>query len=581
MTSRKLQENESPGGKLSRSQLPRLTKRTLTVLLAAFVLMLGAAGVSVVFATNPGSTVTVTDPPEVASKPGPKVAPASYPITGYFISASSRDDTNSNKLSEIKALGGDTVITFGVSLLPASLETIPASCLIDGKNCARVAAGSRSINRYFTFLDGSNWGRQALKCPDDREVDSRGQSFTVLVLPNTGSGCTSPDGVYNVVVAGGSSASAIDPSKSVASAATKLGMKYFAGLPAPAKRPDAAYLPDVSYQGTLELFTERFLQYQASANDVPGLAGFYHHTEMPLTDSATFDSVLALYASQNGAIHRALPTREAIVSPYIDARVDKSGISVDEARRGIRKIAQTADGVKLNIAIQDGMGTGKGGAFSASDADSAVDPYAASIVGNGAWGSKYLAPNKDYFEAAAAGLAGTGAVLWANVEGMAPATKLNACGDNLRGQTTKSRVDRQLQQVANARKVISFMWDSYFTCKGAGVPLKNQLQAGLTTPIITDATFSPATGKVQVVGFNLEGSTATVKWSGDKGQKVEKSVKSTALDSKYGVKKGMNPQLEMITVNVGPTSVGKTKIFSVKVTNSWGAKATEFNSLLS
>ena len=162
---------------------------------------------------------------------------------------------------------------------------------------------------------------------NDRNVTNNGQSYSVLVLPKIGQGCTSSDGKYDVVVVGGGSSSAVDPSRSLADAATKLGMKFYAGMPAPAKRADLPYLPDVSYQGTLALFTERFLSYQAAANDVPGLAGFYHHTEMPLTDSSTFDSVLALYTSQNRAIHRIFPARQAIVSPYIDARVAKTGVS--------------------------------------------------------------------------------------------------------------------------------------------------------------------------------------------------------------------------------------------------------------
>lgn len=553
----------------------RTSIRLVSVLLALTVVLVGAGVVGIV-TTEQSDTAR----PKAADVPNSGAAEPGFPISGYFISASSRDATNFGKLQDIKAFGGDTVITFGSTLKPARADELPADCLVDGNSCARVAAGSRSVERYFTFLDASKWGPEALQCPGDRQVTNNGQSYTVLVLPNAGKACTSTDNKYNIVVAGGSPASSTDPSKSLAGAATKLGMKFFAGLPAPAKRTDLTYLPDFSYKATFDLFTDRFLKYQADANDLPGLAGFYHHTEMPLTDSATFDSVFALYTSQNDAIHRILPTRQAIVSPYIDARVDKSGISVDDARRGIRRIAETAAGVQLNIAIQDGMGTGKGGAFSPSEGASAVDPYAATIVGQGTWNSKYLAPNKDYFTAAAAGIEDTGAVLWANLEGMAPATKQNPCGDSLRGQTTKERIDRQLQQVATARKVISFMWDSYYTCKGTGTTLKKQVETGLNTPIITDVTFQPGTDQVEIVGFNLEGSTATLSWSNKDGEAIEKSAKADSFDPSYGMKHGMNPKLDMITVNFGKVVIGKGKAFSVNVTNSWGAKATEFHSLL-
>ncbi|WP_155854607.1 hypothetical protein [Paenarthrobacter nicotinovorans] len=486
---------------------------------------------------------------------------------------------NQKKLADIKAFGGDTVITFGISLQPTTLDSIPRDCEIDGKNCARVAAGSLSIDRYFTFLDGSKWGKAGLKCPRDRMVTSNGQSYLVLVLPQSGRGCTSSTGKYNVVVVGGSSQSAVDPTHSLAKAATKLGIKFFAGMPAPVKRADLPYLPDDSYQETLSAFTERFLVYQASANNVQGLAGFYHHTEMPLTDSTTFDSVLKIYAMQNRAIHRILPTRQAIVSPYIDARVG-GGITTDKARDGIRRVAQTSSGLILNIAIQDGMGTGKGAAFSGSESGVLVDPFAATIVGTGTWGNKYLAPNKDYFSAAAAGIAGTGAVLWANLEGMAPATDANACADSLRGQTTKARLDRQLQQLGTAKKIVSFMWDSYFTCAGTGISLKEQVKTGLATPIITDTSFRPEIGRIDVVGFNLESSTVTLKWINKKGQALEKTVKAAPTNSAYGKEHGVNPKLQSVGVNFGATNVSSSGKYSIKVSNAWGEESTEFRAQL-
>ncbi|MCP1415200.1 hypothetical protein [Paenarthrobacter sp. A20] len=577
MPLRKLPECEASPNWSKKLRFLTGIRRSLAALAGLSVAILATAGLSSVQHDGAKVETAETHSSEAASKPTPKLADPTYPITGYFISASSRDATNYKKLADIKASGGDTVITFGISLQPATLESLPHDCLINGKNCARVAAESLSVDRYFTFLDGSNWGSSALKCPNDRKVTHKGQSFSVLVLPKLGQGCISSNGKYDVVVVGGSSSSAIDPAHSLAKAATQLGMKFYAGMPAPAKRTELPYLPDISYQETLTAFTERFLSYHATTNDMPGLAGFYHHTEMPLTDSPAFDSVLALYRVQNRAIHRYLPTRQAVVSPYIDARVD-GGISPEKARKGIRRIAQTAGGLVLNIAIQDGMGTGKGGAFSGSDANSAVDPFAATIVGEGSWGNKYLAPNKDYFSAAAAGISGTGAVLWANLEGMAPATTANGCADSLRGQTTKARLDRQLQQMGTAKKVVSFMWDEYFTCEGTGTPLKKQIESGLRTPIITDTYFFPESGRVEIVGFNLRGSTATLKWASRKGQPLEKVAKAISLNTAYGLQKGMNPKLQMITVNIGATTTTAKGTYSVNVTNGWGVKSTEFRS---
>jgi hypothetical protein len=524
-----------------------------------------------------GTMVESPQPDITAAVPQPKATAPSYPISGYFITANSRDMANYKKLQDVKASGGDTVITFGTPLQPANLESVPRECVANGQNCAQIAAGALSVDRYFTFLDGSNWEKTALKCPNDRKVTNGGKAFTVLVLPKVGQGCTSSDGRYDVVVAGGGNSSEIDASRSLSNAATKLGMKFYAGMPAPAKRIDIPYLPDATYQATFSAFTDRFLAYQASVNDVPGLAGFYHHTEMPLTDSNAFDSVLALYRSQNSAIHRHLPTRQALVSPYIDARMD-AGITLDKAQNGIRRIAGTSSGLVLNIAIQDGMGTGKGGAFSGSEATSAVDPFAATIVGKGTWGSKYIAPNRDYFAAAAIGVSGTGAVLWANLEGMAPATNTNACADSLRGQTTKARLDRQLQQMGPAKKIISFMWDPYFICKGSGISLNRQIQSGLTTPIITDINFRPDTGQIQVFGFNLSGSMVTLEWADITGKPNEKTIKGSSYNSAYGMQNDMNPKLQTLNANFGVATLTSSKNYSVRVTNGWGKISTEFRS---
>ncbi|MFE4080494.1 DUF4434 domain-containing protein [Paenarthrobacter sp. YIM B13468] len=563
--------------------LIRGSRPRIKVILAALVLIAGVGGTALV-APSPSTEAerqSQDQQPPAAPKQTPAArAPkaASYPIGGYFVFASPSSSRNTQKLSEIKTAGADTVITFGTPLVPATLATIPKECVINGVNCAKAAAGALEVHRYFTYSDGSVWSSQAVNCPQDRRITSQGKAFVVLVLPAQGSGCTSTNGKYDVVVAGGGTAAGMDPAASLALAATKLGMKFYAGLPLPVKRTDKAYLPDVSYQGTLALFTERFLQYQAAANNVKGLAGFYHSTEMPVTDGHTFDPILDLYRMQNQAIHRIFPTRAAIISPYLDARVSAFGISLTEARNGIRRIAQTASGLVLNIAIQDGMGTGKGGAFQSNEANSAVDRYAESIVGKGSWSSKYVAPIRDYFLAAAAGISGTGAVLWANLEGMAPATASNPCGDSLRGQSSKARIDRQLQQLANAQKIISFMWDSYYTCVGTGVPLKAQVESGVATPIITDATFDASTGQVRITGFNLSGGNADVKWTTKGGQRLTKTVKPTSTNTAYGVQSGMNPELEMILVNVGKTTLAAGRYYTVNVTNQWGAENDAFYS---
>lgn len=397
-------------------------------------------------------------------------------------------------------------------------------------------------------------GGAAVRCPRDLSITNNNKLFTVLVLPTSGAGCDATNNRYDVVVVSGGNAPGASVSGSMARAATAHGMEFYAGMPSPANRTHLAYLPDLSYRDTFRLFTTRYLQYQAAANNVPGLAGFYLSTEMPLKDAAIFDSILAVYRIQNQAIRSVLPTRGAVVSPYLDSRrTPQGGSTPAQAQSATRKIALTASGVPLNIAVQDGMGTGKGGALNGNEAGAPVDRYAGAIVGAGSWRSKYVAPNRDYYLAAAAGVAGTRATLWANMEGMAPAAGTNPCGVDLRGQTTKARIDRQLQQMANApRKIISFMWDTYYTCTGAWAPLAQGLQNGKTTPIVTDVSFNPGSGSLLVTGFNLSGATIELRWTTAAGAIQSKTVRATSYNAAYGQQQGLNPSLQALPPTWGP-----------------------------
>ncbi|WP_284975484.1 hypothetical protein [Arthrobacter sp. efr-133-TYG-104] len=497
-------------------------------------------------------------------------APPVYPISGYFIYGSTNDATNMSKLTDIKSVGGDTIITFGSLLKPATLASVPASCTIGGVNCAAAATSGVKVNRYFTYSDGNSWGAPALICPRDKTVTSGNTVYTILVFPTLGTTCTSSNGLYDVVVINGGTTSI---SVSVAKAATTLGMKYYTGMPAPVKRTDITYLVDLSYQSTLTAFTNRFLQYEGKVNNVPGLAGFYHHTEMPLSDSPIWAPVLDVYKLQNAAIRKYMPTRAAVISPYLDTRIaSAANITPDEAGRAIADIAATANGVSLAIAVQDGMGTGKTGAFFGNESGSSVDQYAASVVGSGSWGSKYLAPNRDYFAAMADGVDGTGTQLWANLEGMAPATSQNPCDTSLRGQTTKPRVDRQLQQLGNSpTKIISFMWDPYYTCTGTFTPMFQRMKTASATPVITDSIFY-GNGDVLVTGENLSGGTVQVRWTDVNGQTFNKTVPATSYNPNYGTQQGINPRIESVMASLGNTSLGSGKYYLIDVLNGAGMK---------
>ena len=522
---------------------------------------------------------TVLGPPAQAT-------PANnYPISGFFIAASTNDQANVDKLKAIKAVGGDTVVIFGNQMKPAAIDSSGritregkadsafTDCKIDSAPCAPAVTAGLRIGKTFIFSNGSHFGGSALKCPADKNITSNGRLYTLLVIPTAGSSCTSSNGVYDLVAIYSGRATDADPALSVSRAATTLSMKVYAGMPAPVKRTDLPWLPDTSYLATFGKFTERFILFHASDNNVAGLAGFYHHTEMPLS-TAGFDSILSVYRTQNTAIKNYLPSRGALVSPYIDARRTAAGRGTPAtATIAARNIANTASGIRLNIAIQDGMGTSKGGAYMGSEAGSSVDKYAAAYMGSGSWASKYIAPTGDYYAAAKAGIAGTSAQLWANVEGMAPSgpSTANTCGDEKRGQTTTARLARQIQQLGqNTAKTISFMWDDYFTCVVNGKTLASQLAGN--DPVIANASVRPASnGEIVLAGYNLSGSKVTIKYADSRGAMQSRTAKVASYDSRYGAARtGTDPRMESARFQVGNFVIKSGSFYTVSVTNAAG-----------
>ncbi|WP_109471042.1 hypothetical protein [Ornithinimicrobium cavernae] len=538
----------------------------------------------------------VTDTAQAA----PTARAATPPLSGFFVSAGSTDAENTTTLRQIKQVGGDTVVTFGNTLRTSSLdgqdrirtggEIDPAftACRIDGRPCATAMAAEGRIRRVLTFANHSHFTQGALQCPLDRAITSRGQRFTLLMIPTGGEGCTSADGRYDLVAIHGGAAKGIDRTVSLLAAADRAGMAVYVGMPSVEKRTDVPWLPDLSYQDTFAEFTDRFLRYHKAVGATAALAGFYHHTEMPVAAGDVWQPVLDLYRLQNRAIARILPGRAALVSPYLDNRrsanpgTDREELSA-KTRDGARAIAETASGVPLTIALQDGMGTGKGGSYLVNERNGPVDPHTAAFVGEGTWDNTYVMPVSDSFRAASAGLEGTGARLWANVEGMTPQGGAGdtGCGaGGPRGKTTKDRLDRQVQAVARyTAKNISFRWDPYYTCQVSGTTLAEALRHHVSTPLITNAALNPQKNALWVAGYNLAGSTATVKYTDTHGRVRTATAQISAFSPGYGRHARLDRGLEGATYPVTFTEPQRGKIFIVSVTSRTGGPGSRSFSL--
>lgn len=523
---------------------------------------------------------------------------ADYPISGFFVAPAASDAANADRVQRITRVGGDTLVTFGSTLRKSTLgkagrirtdgDVDPAftSCRIEGKPCAAVATKDVDIRRVLTFANHSHFTKGAVQCPRDRTFTSKGQQFTLLLLPTQGDGCTSPNGRYDLVAINAGPTDGVDRTASLLRAAERADVDVYVGMPTVQTREDVEWLPDMSYADTLDRFTDRFLGYHRSVTANSALTGFYHHTEMPVAAGDVWEPVLDLYRLQNRAIAEIFPDKAALVSPYLDNRrsanqgLDRAQLEA-KTETGARAIAGTAEGVPLRIAVQDGMGTGKAGSYLVNDANSPVDQQAASLVGRKTWDSAYLMPVGDSFRAAKAGLEGTGATLWANVEGMTPEGGTDSCGSGQeRGRTTKSRLDHQVQAVGRySAKNISYMWNPFYTCRVGGSRLAQDITRHGSAPLVVNAAIDPQRDALWLSGYNLADSRATVKYVDTDGAVHEATADISGYAPDYGRRAGLDRGLGGASYQVDFTSPQRGKIFLVWVTGEDGVRSSHAFSL--
>ena len=339
---------------------------------------------------------------KVEHLPTLRTAEASAPrkISAYFLTGV--PSTTADNVKLLQSMRTDA-ITFGFRVLPASKSTFPAP--------VRSLIGKR---RAFMYSGGGDWNKAALRS-SDRRVTVNGVLWTVM---------DTRGGTVVVSKAGG------DRFKALNAAGNTVGADTIIGLPAPkaGSANGVAYLPDTSYLPTMAEFTKRFV-IDARAE---GADGFYQHVEMPVTDSPFWSSVRNLYAVQNKAVNAASPRATVIISPFLESRRAKAEFTPAQAARGARMLLGTANGTRLIIAPQDGLGVGST-ALSADKASGRVAPL-----------ESYLAAMRKAI----------GSHLWNNIEVMKPGP------NGTRKVTTRTRVSQQLWTEARySSGTIAFIWD--------------------------------------------------------------------------------------------------------------------------
>jgi hypothetical protein len=225
------------------------------------------------------------------------------------------------------------------------------------------------------------------------------------------------------------------------------------------------------------------------------IRGVYQSHEMVLANTSGWLTEYGYYDATARAVHSVDPTLAVVVSPYwIVNRDDPSAQSPQDTVAGIAALARTDLDA---VAPQEGRGTGKCGCFTADEAShriADVDPNLArysNINATATFAEQFSASTTQLYAGARTAVDaanaergdGRNVELWMNLEAFEQ-THVNPC-DVLSGtdRTNASRVVRSWELVKNSTasidKLISYMWDPFFTCvpKGYNSSLHEELLA--------------------------------------------------------------------------------------------------------
>ena len=355
-----------------------------------------------------------------------------YGISGYFMFTSSNGCFNRSQVERAHKMGADTIVTFGSTLKGSSAAMLASDNTFKnfkikgqpGYNYIKNVSGAK-INRVFTYSDKLTYGKKALSCGSKRNgVQTVGESvYTWWLFPTDSSysSCSSPSNNYDLVVS--YSASKTDGNLVMVSNASRYGMKVYLGLPKPQGDPKVPYRADSSYHHTLGSFATRMLStWNERYGNVNAFAGVYQTLETPVfSNQSIWAPNLKVYSILNAVTTYQLPKAKerVLISPYANLNAQPSS----RIQPSYSAIVKTANGARIILAPQDGVGTGAVGM-------NRVETFYAQS-------KKAGAPE-----------------FWANVEAFKPG---GAVGN--RPNTNKATLDAQIAKAKKyTPKVISYNW---------------------------------------------------------------------------------------------------------------------------
>ncbi len=456
-----------------------------------------------------------------------------YPISGYWMYGRLGECAWRDALEEVHRLGTETVIQFGPHpdrRTPDELTTDAtfSTCDDNGLSCfdaalfdLQAAHPDNTIRHLYTMNTSDDYGDELQVCPGfDERIEVGDQIFWRLLLPADDPSDDACDFAtpreYDLLLLAGNTD---DSLAHLLAEAGVMGMQVYVGIPTATPHPSYGWeIWDEAEDLCLELVDRVLADYAVRHGALAAFAGVYQSAELPVADP-TVSSVLDWYEASNARVRQRLPGKAILVSPYMDLRLQNAnGVTLDSLTEGFKAIARTDMDV---IAPQDGRGTGKIGLYWPYDEDSPVDPRLEPAVGQVTYGTAYRGNTRDAFSAAAEAvdaLLGEGIAvdLWVNVEAFEPGAgePCGYYGDVPR--TDKERLDQALTfEGASGSRLISFMWDAYYTCAGdSPTTLGQDVAADHGRPIVSQA-FSFTSGNdpgIVLRGYGITGGDVGLTW---------------------------------------------------------------------
>ncbi|NUS01688.1 MAG: DUF4434 domain-containing protein [Nonomuraea sp.] len=474
-----------------------------------------------------------------------------YAVTGYWITPKSNPCTWRRQLQEIHRAGGDTIIRigYGLQFRPVSdsgeimtrdgdLDPLYKACEEDGLTCHDAAErdlkqanpGNR-IGRTYVYRTDESFGADLFRCPRmEHSVKVGDRIYYRVIAPPDGSddatcNFTKKATSYDMILVAGS---AKDSLNELLDLADQFQMKVFPALPLAPRDSKVPTRANRTHIGTLTTLTRRILQdYGVRFANRESLGGVYQPFEVQMAATLANNPTLEVYADQHTIVEQELG-KPILISPYLDARKRVGfGQTPAQVAEAFKALAQTGVGI---IAPQDSRGTGKVGLFWPDERDTEVDERLRPVVGEATYGTAYHGSTRDYYREMAKARdemlqAGHQVQLWANVEAFEPSGEEPCAPQGTRGQTDKKRLDQAVTMAGRyVQKIVSYMWSDFMTCGKRS--LQDEIADDWQRPVAVDAirrARDPQDG-VEVSGYNLDGGTIVVEWSGGTKELVVSQV---------------------------------------------------------